>query len=211
MGLQLFFSRSFLLNRQFLWLLFIVNLLGTIYGYIWYDNQLYWTAEHKPAWMLPFVPDSPTASLFFTAALLYLLYPIAKPSRLAAAGRLLIEALAVVCSVKYGIWAVAMIVWGAARGDVLDWQHYMLIGSHLAMAIEALLYVRFMKAGPGALVAALGWLLLNDTMDYTAGIYPWLPRELDQELGSIRIFTYWLSVASFIAPLLVIKRFRKQE
>lgn len=210
MGLKLFFSRSFLLNRHFLWLLFIVNLLGTVYGYIWYDDQLYWTTVHKPDWMLPFVPDSPTSSLFFTAAILYLLYPLRNPSKLAQGGRVIIEALAVVCSVKYGIWAVAMIIWGAAQGDVLNWQHYMLMASHLAMAFEALLYYRFMKAGAGALSIGLGWLLLNDTMDYTHGIYPWLPDELNDDLGSVRTFTYALSIASFIAPFLVL-RFRKQE
>nr|WP_306812709.1 DUF1405 domain-containing protein [Paenibacillus soyae] len=208
--MKLFFSRSFLLNRHFLWLLFIVNLLGTIYGYIWYDDQLYWTAVHKPDWMIPFVPDSPTSSLFFTASLLYLLYPMQKPSKAALGARVIIEALAVVCSVKYGIWAVAMIVWGAAQGDVLNWQHYMLMASHLAMAVEVLLYLRFMKAGTGALAIGLAWLLLNDTMDYTQDIYPWLPEELEDDLVSVRTFTYALSVASFIAPLILL-RFRKHE
>ncbi|MET0960494.1 MAG: DUF1405 domain-containing protein, partial [Psychrobacillus psychrotolerans] len=48
-----------------MWLLFIVNLFGTIYGYYWYKGQLSQT-ETK---FLLFVPDSPTASLFFTIAL----------------------------------------------------------------------------------------------------------------------------------------------
>lgn len=209
MGLKLFWSRDFLLNRHFLWILFIVNLLGTIYGYIWYENQLIWTSIHKPDWMLPFVPDSPTSSLFFALALLYLMYPPKRVTKLQTAGRVIIEALAVVCSVKYGIWAVVMIVWGAAQGDVLNWQHYMLIASHLAMAVEALLYFRFMKAGIGALAAGLLWLLLNDSMDYTYGIFPWLPEQLEDELSAVRAFTYALSAASFIAALFV-WRFRKQ-
>ncbi|RIX53511.1 DUF1405 domain-containing protein [Paenibacillus nanensis] len=209
MGLKLFWSRDFLLNRHFLWVLFVVNLLGTIYGYIWYENQLVWTSIHKPDWMLPFVPDSPTSSLFFTLALLYLIYPPKRVTKLQSAGRVIIEALAVVCSVKYGIWAVVMIVWGAAQGDVLNWQHYMLIVSHLAMAVEALLYFRFMKAGIGALAAGLLWLLLNDSMDYTYGIFPWLPEQLEDDLSAVRAFTYALSAASFIAALFV-WRFRKQ-
>lgn len=210
MGLKLFWSRDFLLNRHFLWILFVVNLLGTIYGYIWYENQLIWTSANKPEWMLPFVPDSPTSSLFFTVALLYLMFPPQRRTKLQTAGQVIIEALAVVCSVKYGIWAVAMIVWGAAQGDVLNWQHYMLIASHLAMAVEALLYFRFMKAGIGALAAGLIWLLLNDSMDYTYGIFPWLPDQLEDDLGAVRAFTFSLSAASFIAALLV-WRFRKQE
>ena len=209
MNLSLFWSRSLLLSRPFLWLLFIVNLGGTIYGYIWYENQLIWTAANKPSWMLVFVPDSPTASLFFTIALLYLLFPAHNPSGLARMSRMLIEALAVICSVKYGIWAVAMIVAGAMQGDVLDWTHYMLIVSHLGMALEAMLYFRFMKAGNIALVLALGWVLLNDTADYTFGIFPGLPTVLDDDLPAIKAFTFGLSLFSFLAAWLIAKR-RKQ-
>lgn len=210
MNLSLFWSRSFLLNRNVLWLLFIVNLVGTVYGYIWYENQLIWTLENKPAWMLPFVPDSPTASLFFTLSLLFLMFPPQRSSRFGDAVRVVIEALAVVCSVKYGIWAVAMIVAGAAQGDVLNWQHYMLIASHLGMAAEALLYFRFMKARTGALAIGLGWLLLNDTIDYTFGINPWLPSELEDDLDAVRTFTYALSIASFLAAWVAL-RFRNKE
>ncbi|QNK55341.1 DUF1405 domain-containing protein [Paenibacillus sp. PAMC21692] len=208
MGISFFWSKGFLLNRSFLWLLFICNLLGTIYGYIWYDSQLQWTAANKPLWTLPFVPDSPTASLFFTMSLLYLLFPITKPTRIANMARVLVEALAVVTSVKYGIWAVSMIVAGAAQGDVLNWTHYMLIVSHLAMAVEALLYVRFMKAGTAAFAVALGWLLINDTVDYTLNVNPWLPDELEDDRAAVELFTYGLSLASFAAAWLA-GRFRK--
>lgn len=197
-----------MLNRPFLWLLFIFNLAGTVYGYIWYNNQLVWTAASKPLWTLPFVPDSPTASLFFTAALLYLLFPNGRSSRFAQAARVIIEALAVVTSIKYGIWAVAMIVAGAAQGDVLNWTHYMLIVSHLAMAVEALLYYRFMKAGTTALAVALFWLLLNDTIDYTLNVNPWLPEELEDDRGAVELFTYCLSFVSFAAAWCV-RKFRK--
>src|SRR5690606_13621518 len=113
MNVSFFFSKTFLLNRSFLWLLFICNLLGTIYGYIWYDAQLKWTVEAKAGWMLPFVPDSPTASLFFTLALLYLLFPPPAHRGFIKWSRSIIEALAVVCSIKYGIWATVIIIWGA--------------------------------------------------------------------------------------------------
>ena len=52
-------------NRSFLWLLLIINVFGTIYGYIWYN----WQLVETPAIFLPFVPDSPTASLFFVFVL----------------------------------------------------------------------------------------------------------------------------------------------
>jgi len=205
MGISFFWSRTFLMNRNMLWLLFIVNLLGTIYGYIWYDDQLIDTYYNYPSWLLVFVPDSPTASLFFTLSLLYMLFPPAKLSAFGNGARLVIEALAVVCSIKYGIWAVAMIVGGAWQGDVLVWQDYMLIVSHLGMALEAMLYLRFMKTGIAALTAALGWLLLNDTLDYSYGIYPYLPQQLKDHVPTVKLFTYSLSIASFATACLLLK------
>ncbi|MFD0958841.1 DUF1405 domain-containing protein [Paenibacillus chungangensis] len=210
MGISFFWSRAFLLDRRFLWLLFMVNLIGTIYGYIWYGHQLQVTAATKPGWMLPFVPDSPTASLFFTLALLYLLFPPGRLSKLASASRLVIEALAVVCSVKYGVWAVVMIFAGQAQGDVLNWQHYMLVASHLGMAAEALLYVRFMKARLGALAVATSWLFLNDTVDYTYGVYPYLPNELEDDIVTVKWFTIGLSAASFLCGAMALS-FRKRS
>jgi len=55
-----------LTHRSFLTLLFLINLLGTIYGYIWYGSQL---SRTEPIFLI-FVPDSPTASLFFSIAVL---------------------------------------------------------------------------------------------------------------------------------------------
>ncbi|CAM4400036.1 putative membrane protein YpjA [Paenibacillus endophyticus] len=207
--LSFFWSRHFLLSRAFLWPLFIVNFLGTIYGYIWYEDQLVATFNEHPLWRLVFVPDSPTASLFFTIALLYLLFPPKSEYGMVKMGRYIIEALAVVCSVKYGIWAVSMIVAGAWQGAELNWQHYMLMASHLGMAFEALLFLRFMKTGIVSLVIATGWLLLNDTVDYTFGVFPYLARELRDDLSAVRGFTYGLSLFSFLAAVMT-WRFRKK-
>ncbi len=55
-----------LANRQMLALLLLINIFGTAYGYYWYGSQL----ENTPAIFLAFVPDSPTASLFFVFVLL---------------------------------------------------------------------------------------------------------------------------------------------
>lgn len=209
MKLSFFLSKSFLLSRSFLWLLFLCNLLGTVYGYIWYDGQLRWTVETKAGWMIPFVPDSPTASLFFTLALLYLLFPPPVHRGFIKWSRSIIEALAVVCSIKYGIWATAIIIWGALEGDVLSWQSYMLMASHLAMAIEVLLYLRFFKVMKATLLIALCWLLLNDTMDYTYGIYPWLPNVLHSKVNLVMWFTFILSILSFAVPFYIL--FKKKQ
>ena len=195
------------MNRSFLWLLFWCNVLGTIYGYIWYGGQLAATLEQYPAGLLVFVPDSPTASLFFTLSLLFLLYP---PSKrwLQRVGHV-IQGLAVVTSIKYGVWAVSMIVAGWSLGGDVIWQDFMLIASHLAMAIEALLYVRFFGFGVISLILAAGWTLLNDVMDYTFEIYPYLPYELYDYVGGVRIFTFTLTILSFIAGWAALKQAKR--
>ena len=49
-----------LISTLLLNLLLICNILGTLYGFIWYGDQL----AKTPWYFLPFIPDSPIASLF---------------------------------------------------------------------------------------------------------------------------------------------------
>ncbi|MHA2853775.1 DUF1405 domain-containing protein [Paenibacillus lautus] len=203
MSISFLWSREFLSKRSILWLLLVCNVLGTIYGYIWYGAQMADTVEHGYIWQVVFVPDSPTASLFFSLALLLLLYP---PRSLGGAlFQQFIEALAVVTSVKYGIWAVAMIFAGQAQGDVLAWQDWMLVASHTAMAVEALLFVRLFHYRWTALTGAIAWTLLNDTVDYTYGVFPWLPGPLYDDLPAVQLFTYLLTLFSGFAGWIFMK------
>lgn len=195
-------------HRGVIWLLFIVNFLGTIYGYIWYGNQLEYTVAHHPLWLLPFVPDSPTASLFFTAALLLMLYP--PKSLQGTLVRELIEALAVLTSVKYGIWAVSIIFAGGYQGDTVSWTDWMLVASHTGMAVEALIYARFF-AFRRMLPVALLWTLANDMVDYSAGIYPWLPSVLKDDVASVQYFTIALTLLSAAAAWVFSRRTRPLE
>ncbi len=193
-------SRNVLLHPAILWLTMIIYVPGTVYGYYWYKGQLIETWNEHPHWQLPFVPDSPTASLFFALALLWL-WVSPKRSRHAwiNAIRGIIETLGVVTSVKYGIWATAIIFAGQAQGDVLVWEHWMLIIGHSAMAIMALLYARFFTFGGMALLAAAAWTFLNDTVDYTYDVYPYLPSQLDDDVPYVAMFTFALTALSVLA------------
>src|SRR5690625_5387854 len=103
-----------LLDKRFLLVLFLINLFGTIYGFMWYESQLAIT----PTIFLIFVPDSPTASMFFTIFLLFFLFN--KNTHY-------IKALALTSLFKYGIWAVVMNVFSLIVNVTVDWQGYMLI------------------------------------------------------------------------------------
>lgn len=196
MSLAYFWSKSFLTSRWMLWSLFWVNFLGTIYGYIWYGGQLEYTFSNNPLWQIIFVPDSPTASLFFTVSILYLLYRKDEPSGKKSIFRGLMEALAVVTSVKYGIWAVVMIFAETAQGDTLVWQDWMLVISHTGMAVEALLFARFFSYGYLLTGVAAIWTISNDFVDYHFGVFPALSAELLDDLPQVELFTVLLSVFS---------------
>ena len=218
--LSMLWSRSFLLSRPFLWSLFWVNALGTLYGYEWYRYQLINTWNDYSPWLVIFVPDSPTASLFFSITLLYLL----RDSRREQAGntpkalhqdvpalswRGVWEALAVITQVKYGIWATAIIFWGASQGDPIHWMEWMLVCSHTAMAIEALLYMRFYRFTVLAVLIGAAWTLMNDLIDYSFGVFPYLPAPLYDDLPHVQLFTSSLSVFGIVCALLGVYAARK--
>ncbi len=63
------------------------------------------------------------------------------------------EALAIITLFKYGVWAVIMnLLTGMTSQAILPWQGYMLIASHLGMAIQGILYSPFfIELNPGAI------------------------------------------------------------
>jgi uncharacterized membrane protein YpjA len=172
-------------QRNTLWLLFFVNFIGTIYGYIWYKNQLISTEW----WLWPVVPDSPTASLFFTIVI---------AAFLMRKKWAIIEAFAAVTLFKYGIWASVMIVWTGLLGGELNWQHYMLLASHLGMALQALLFSPYFSFKLKHLSIVGVWTISNDVLDYSLGIFPWLDVRLHAHLPFVAFFTICLSIIGLI-------------
>jgi uncharacterized membrane protein YpjA len=171
-------------NKTFLSLLLTINILGTIYGYIWYGVQL---TETPPRFLL-FVPDSPTASLFFVIVLFAFLVNKNLP---------LFEGLAIVTLFKYGIWAVIMNILVFIVNGSLNVVGIMLILSHLGMAIQGVLYAPFYRIKPIHLIFVGIWTLHNDVIDY---VFSMMPRYsiLDHFIPQIGYFTFWLSIGSLL-------------
>lgn len=179
--MQALMMRAWLIlsHKSFLWILLFVNILGTVYGYDWYKWQL---AVTEPIFWI-FVPDSPTASLFFCLALLGWL--IGKHFKL-------MEALALITLVKYGLWAVVMNLLTLVETGSIGIVGWMLIGSHFAMALQAVLYIPFYKFTPVHIVIAAIWTLHNDVIDYVFEQMP-IYGNLMQYMDQIGYFTFWLS------------------
>lgn len=142
-----------LYQRSWLMMLLICNILGMIYGYIWYGEQL----SHTPWQFKIFVPDSPTAILFLVISISLIL--IQKQNSI-------IDALAFVTLFKYGIWAVIMnILFIIKQGDITV-NGLILMFSHSIMAVQAIyFYPRFKRSMIGISVA-MTWVFLNDYIDY---------------------------------------------
>ncbi|MCY9659437.1 DUF1405 domain-containing protein [Paenibacillus chondroitinus] len=178
-------------------LLLIINIFGTLYGYIWYG----WQLKETPVQYLIFVPDSPTASLFFVFVLIAFLLKKRWP---------LMESLAIVTLFKYGIWAVAMnLLVLIVTGD-LSWQGYMLMASHGAMAMQGMLYAPYYRFKVWHLLVAAVWTLHNDVIDY---LFKMMPRYdvLNLYMMQIGYFTFWLSMISIgIAYFLGLWKYRYQ-
>lgn len=188
----MFHIRQLLLYKPFLIALFIINLLGTIYGYIWYASQL----KITPLIFIPFVPDSPTASLFFTIFLMFFIFGRNVPY---------IEALAVTSLFKYGVWAVVMNLLTLYVEGELVWQGYMLIVSHAAMAIQGLLYIPHYKIKLKHLTVAGIVLLHNEIIDYVFGMMP-IYSVLVDYMREIGYFTFWLSIFTLLITYYLLKK-----
>ncbi|KAA6451689.1 DUF1405 domain-containing protein [Bacillus swezeyi] len=185
---------SYILGQKpMLVLLLTINFFGTVYGYYWYLPQLMDT----PAKFLIFVPDSPTATLFFLFVLIGLLF-----KRNAS----LFEALALVTLVKYGLWAVVMNILVLVTTGSIHWTGYMLIASHFAMAVQGVLYAPYYRFKGWHLALAAVWTLHNDIIDYVFGMMPNYSM-LTQYMPQIGYFTFWLSIASIgLAYYVVLSR-----
>lgn len=163
-------------------MLLIINLVGTIYGYVWYIPQL----RNTPEQFLIFVPDSPTASLFFCFVLVAFLLRRNWP---------LLEVLALITLFKYGVWAVVMNLLTLWVSGELPWEGYMLMASHGAMAVQGILYSSFYRVKLWHLAVGALWTLHNDMIDYVYMQFP-VYSKLFLYIQNIGYFTFWLSIAS---------------
>ncbi|MBJ6167013.1 DUF1405 domain-containing protein [Staphylococcus aureus] len=142
-----------LYQRSWLMMLLICNILGMIYGYIWYGEQL----SHTPWHFKIFVHDSPTAILFLVISISMIL--IQKQNSI-------IDALAFVTLFKYGIWAVIMnILFIIEQGDITV-NGLILMFSHSIMAVQAIYFYPKFKRSMIGISVAMTWVFLNDYIDY---------------------------------------------
>lgn len=187
---------TLLRHKAVLWIVGLINLAGTLYGYYWYEPQL---ATSK-WYFYPFIPDSPTASLFFT--IIVFLWIFGRRSRL-------FEALAFVTLIKYGVWAVVMNALMlnelGTSNAYLTTMALMLMVSHGAMAFQALLFSPLMTFRVKELVLVAIWVVHNDVVDYVLGQWPRYPA-LAEHIKWIGYGSFWLTGLCLLMGYLLVAR-----
>lgn len=193
--MNIFYKLMF--NRTFLILLFIGNFLGTVYGYYWYRGQLSQTEWY----FIPFVPDSPTATLFLCVVIVLLL--LNKKSGL-------MDALAFTTLIKYGVWAVVMNFLTFIEIGMVTNIGLMLIASHGIMAIQAIMFLPHFEVKQWHIYATAIWLFHNDVIDYVYRQYP-VYGQLDQYFEHIGYFAFWLTVIVLALLITIVPRKRDAD
>lgn len=156
-------------------LLIAANILGVAIGLFVYSPQIF--AAHPLFWV--FIPDCPLYVLL--AALFYL--KVLKNE--------FVRCITAIGLVKYGIWTISILF--SFSGYFLGgWFGWLLVLEHIGMTLQFVLLSKPVGQ-KSMLLAALGWFLLNDFVDYGLGMHPYFPSK---EIGFVAGFTVVLSFAS---------------
>jgi uncharacterized membrane protein YpjA len=195
----------FLVSRKFLfWFVFTANLVGAIYGFIfYYGNQF--AVTNPLLWF--FVPDCPLMSLFFAFSMILIRF---KKNFHA------FYFLSFSGSLKYGFWTVFVLTNFSAFyfTPSLSLLYTVLFISHVFLFIEQFTLIGKIKLKKLFLVLALIFLIANDFSDYFLFTHPPLPRN---SLGfmfnatllmtfAFTFFSYWV-LKNFKNPLIKIFNF----
>ena len=147
--------------------LIIVNLAGALFGFYYYQEQL---LNMNPLLWL-FVADCPLYVVAFAIALMFM----EKKKQNDAVSFIISVGL-----LKYALWTLFVL---SAYHQYYFMPKLALVNGtlfllHIGMAAEAFV-LKIKKFSVTALFLALGWFLLNDSMDYFVGTLPYLPNTAD--------------------------------
>ncbi|WP_406677608.1 DUF1405 domain-containing protein [Moorella sp. ACPs] len=176
-------------QNWFLVTLAVINLLGSIYGYYWYREQL----ASTPLIWWPFTPDSPLATTLFGLALIMACYR-------RESGLLRVVAAAAV--IKYGLWAVVIISDYWLSGAPVTVVEAGLWLSHLGMMVEGFLFLRHWSVSSRQLALVVLWLGINDFVDYGLGMHPYLFSPGQESLALVTAITLSLALSFYLARAL---------
>lgn len=145
--------------------LVMINLIGFVVGTLyWYGPQIATT----PAWLWPWLVDSPLSVLSFAAAL-----PLVRRGKGPIRGWLATWAL--FSTVKYGLWTIIFwLLWWRSTG-ILTLESVAMTATHAAMVMMGISLLLFFRPTHAQALGVTGWFALNDYLDYWHGLAPRVP------------------------------------
>jgi len=183
------------LRDSLFWLLFLANLGGALYGFIFYYGPVLLSA---PPSLLIFIPDCPLFALLFALSMLAVRY---------APGRFnLFNFLTFAGCLKYGFWTVFVLTffksfYAPTPEDVP--LAAMLVVSHIFLFFEAFLLASYVRPKLWHVLAVLSFMLLSDSVDYLLGAHPPIPS------GSLPLMfqlTVAMSLVAVLGGYLILRR-----
>jgi uncharacterized membrane protein YpjA len=202
------------------WLAFLACAFAFVFGTAgWYGR--FFGEVNAPLWAYPFIPDCPLAALLFGVALLLM--------HLGRRSNLLNQLAAVFC-VKYGVWTMSFwALYWARTGDFelsSIFSGPVMFVTHLGLAIAGLLLLQYIQPNTRDAVVVLAWFVLSDIIDYAPiaagrpggyGYYPplpWIdgdPTALVPAMMANAIFMTWLLGGGLLLWSMLRQAFRLPE
>ena len=140
---------------RYAWIIVVINLAGTAFGFWYYRFQFAGT----PVVMWPWVPDSPLATLFIAASLA--LWKVDRQSEV-------VDMLAFFGNIKLGLWTPCVLVAfsDAFLAQTATPMYAFLLISHLGMVAQAFLIHRYSGFSIPAIAVTLAWYTGDLMVDY---------------------------------------------
>jgi uncharacterized membrane protein YpjA len=155
------------------WGAFLACAFAFVFGTAgWYGR--FFGEVQAPLWAYPFIPDCPLAALLFGAAVLLM--------HLGRRSNLLNQLAAVFC-VKYGVWTMTFwALYWAITGDVELSSLFsgpVMFVTHLGLTIMGLLLLQYVQPSVRDSALVLAWFVLSDLVDYAPIAAGRLPAAVD--------------------------------
>jgi uncharacterized membrane protein YpjA len=176
-------------NPWFIAMLVLSNLAGTAYGYYYYQDDLVNAADYL------FRPDCPHYTLLMAVCsiLIYSKRSVKWLNALTAFGLM-----------KYGAWTVFVLSVFPDRFVMVE----PLLALHMGMALEGVLLLGYLPEKWYPYLGLIGWMFLNDVMDYGYGYHPSMTL-YGEDLMMVEAFTFLES--AIITSFIILKGLRKRR
>jgi len=182
----------------FFWFVVVANILGAIYGLVFYYGDRIATT---PFPLALFVPDCPLYVSLFVISALLIKYKIKS---------WISDLFIFVSSVglmKYTLWTMFVILFFNSyflSPEVL-WLYVGLFIVHFLALLEVFVFIGKIDAKPIFILVALAWLILNDAVDYGLGTHPTLPAMDTGQFTALISITVLLSLLCSVAYYLILR------